>query len=83
MTTTRFYFYGKNNRHVVMSTSEPQDGKLSVRWVMLNPTLEGVSKRGARPKLDTVPLVDLTEVVDSTVVEQAQSVAGEVGLSSN
>ncbi len=82
MTNTRFFYYGKNNRHVVMSTQEAQDGKLSVRWVMLNPRFEG-SKRGARPKLDFVSVADLTEVSDADVVSRALTVAGEPNASSN
>lgn len=58
-------------RHVVAATGDEVEGKLPVKWVGLYPTVEGVSKRGRRPRYTTgVDVTELTEITDQDVVAQ-------------
>lgn len=72
---TRLFFHG--DRHVVAATSDEVDGRVSVRWVGLNPAVAGTAKRGRRPKYaEAVATEDLTEITDEAVISQFASAAG-------
>ena len=65
----RFYFHGE--RHVVAATGDEVDGRVAVRWVGLNPSVAGTSKRGRHPKYaEPVAVGELTEITDASVISQ-------------
>lgn len=76
----RLFFHGE--RHVVVATGDVVDGRVPVRWVGLNPSVSGTSKRGRRPRYaDPVSTDELTEITDADVIAQFAAPAGDASAS--
>lgn len=75
----KFYYTRDKNdnpRHVVVSDSEPSDGKVQVTRVGLHPSVSGTARRGKRPTFaEPVSVDELTEMSADEVTEELRTVA--------
>lgn len=62
--------YVRNNRHVFAVTGPEVNGNVPVRYLGLSPSIVGSARRGRPPKVESLPLAQLTEVTDATTLAQ-------------